>query len=282
MDELVPQPPRRSRRIRLSVRVVMGLVLLAGGVLGWFAYTARVEREAVEAILGVGGSITYRSGFSEGSYSMPVIGLGPLFPGDTLTIHRISMSARSWLAKQVGPEFVDSVSRVEVRGAKVDDAFLGKVARLPNLEWLELASWGGWPDRSKPDEPTVTAAGLALLRHATRLRSLKLDSVRVTQAALPVLREIPQLRELELPGVNDAGLAHLAGLTSLTSLKTGGSGITDSGLAHLKGCTALESLGLPHTNITPSGTATSPGYAPIYRGSSWMAHPSMTSPPCVA
>jgi Leucine-rich repeat (LRR) protein len=54
--------------------------------------------------------------------------------------------------------------------------------------------------------------------------------------------------------ISDAGLEHLKGLTSLTSLNLTslslkGSQITDTGLEHLKGLTSLTSLTLFGTQI---------------------------------
>jgi len=50
--------------------------------------------------------------------------------------------------------------------------------------------------------------------------------------------------------ITDAGLVHLAGLTSLQELF-----VTDAGLVHLKGLTSLQTLGLGNTQVTDAGVA---------------------------
>jgi hypothetical protein len=47
------------RYLRLSVRGLMLVVLAVGGYLGWWLHLARVQRQAVAAIRGAGGSISY-------------------------------------------------------------------------------------------------------------------------------------------------------------------------------------------------------------------------------
>ena len=54
--------PARSpwrRYLRLSVRALIVLVLLIGGVLGWIVRGARIQRDAVAAITQAGGEVFY-------------------------------------------------------------------------------------------------------------------------------------------------------------------------------------------------------------------------------
>ena len=53
--------------------------------------------------------------------------------------------------------------------------------------------------------------------------------------------------------VTDEGLAHLQGLTDLTSLGLGGANISDAGLPHLAGFTKLTFLSFSGTNVTDDG-----------------------------
>jgi hypothetical protein len=50
-------PSKRRKRFGLSLRLLMLLVLLLGGGMGWLAYRARVRREAVAAIEAAGGTV---------------------------------------------------------------------------------------------------------------------------------------------------------------------------------------------------------------------------------
>ena len=45
--------------LRLSVRELMVLVLVVGAGLGWMVRSARIQREAVEAIKSAGGTVRY-------------------------------------------------------------------------------------------------------------------------------------------------------------------------------------------------------------------------------
>ena len=47
------------RRVRISLRGLMVVVLVIGGGLGWVMQRARVQREAVAAIRRAGGSVLY-------------------------------------------------------------------------------------------------------------------------------------------------------------------------------------------------------------------------------
>src|SRR5438270_12939655 len=66
-----PSPKSWRRRLRLSVRALMGLVLITGGVLGWVIHRARVQREAVAAIRRADGSVIYYHQSRSRSSGMP-------------------------------------------------------------------------------------------------------------------------------------------------------------------------------------------------------------------
>jgi hypothetical protein len=53
--------------------------------------------------------------------------------------------------------------------------------------------------------------------------------------------------------VTDAGLPHLLGLTSLSSLDLARTAVTDAGLTHLKVLAGLRWLDLSHTLVTEQG-----------------------------
>ncbi len=59
--------------------------------------------------------------------------------------------------------------------------------------------------------------------------------------------------DLNYTQITDAGLVHLAGLTSLQTLALFNTQVTDAGLRHLKGLTSLQTLGLSNTQITDAG-----------------------------
>lgn len=59
---------RWPRRRALSVRGLMILILMIGCGLGWVMHRARVQREAVEAIIRAGGEIIYDWEFADGKF----------------------------------------------------------------------------------------------------------------------------------------------------------------------------------------------------------------------
>ncbi len=61
--------------------------------------------------------------------------------------------------------------------------------------------------------------------------------------------------DLSFTQITDAGLVHLAGLTSPQDLNLYGTQITDAGLVHLEGLTSLQTLHLFNTQITDAGLA---------------------------
>jgi len=240
-------PGKRRRRFGLSLRALMLVVLLLGGGLGWLAYRARVQRQAVAAIEAAGGKVIYRWLFGGGKDSSP------------------TRSVRwKWLVDAVGPDYLGTVVAVigDMFGEKgTDDALMARIGRLGGLEKLLISGQGAG---------AVTDAGMAQLRNLTRLEVLWIqDCLAVTDAGLDHLRGLTRLRDLELiqtgidgPGLKnlagltrledlsinraleDDSLAHLAGLTSLTSLSLSGVSLTDDGLAHLRNLTNLRSLKL--------------------------------------
>ena len=77
-----------------------------------------------------------------------------------------------------------------------------------------------------------------------------------SDAWLVPLKELPGLQALSLQlgsKITNAGLAHLAGLTSLEELNLTGTAVTGAGLAHLKKLTGLRILTLHDCRLTDLG-----------------------------
>lgn len=88
--------------VRLSVRALMTIVLISGSGLGWIAYRARVQREAVAAIEGAGGQVFYDRDVSSGVLATP---------GTTATW-------REWLVDRIGPGYFGNVTSVFLQGER--------------------------------------------------------------------------------------------------------------------------------------------------------------------
>ena len=209
--------------MRFSVRGLIVLVLLAGGILGWIVNQAHVQRDAVAAIRRANGNVEY-----------------------DLNPNRSPRWLR-WLADRLGIDYVSHVIRVDLVGVGPDGlatvAELDHVVHLKQIEQLEL-----W-------ESSVNDARLADLEGLTRLRSLGLHKTRVGDKGLANLKGLPALRLLGLnrSAVTDAGLAHLEDRTDLEALALRETAITDAGLVHLKGLINLKRLFLGGTQITDAG-----------------------------
>jgi hypothetical protein len=58
---------RDFKSVRLTVRALMALVLLIAAGLGWAAYRARLQRDAVAAIVKAGGKVFYEGQHLDGT-----------------------------------------------------------------------------------------------------------------------------------------------------------------------------------------------------------------------
>ncbi|MDA7527666.1 hypothetical protein N8590_01620 [bacterium] len=109
---------------------------------------------------------------------------------------------------------------------------------------------------NKAIEAIKALGGRVKLDDSGIARSVNLDySTKLTDAGLAHLRGLTSLTTLNLSSdkITDAGLAHLKGLTNLTTLNLSGTKITDAGLVHLKGLANLTWLKLISTRVSYAG-----------------------------
>jgi hypothetical protein len=189
-------------------------VLLVGGWLGWIVRGARVQRDAVAAILNAGGSVLYDSQWENGRF----------IPGG-------KPWASQWLVDRLG---VDCFGHVVFAGLSPLSAYRSPAAtdaalvHLGRLGWLRELSLSGVP---------VTDEGLVHLKGLTRLQVLDLTGTEVTDEGLVSLEGLTGLRELSLAhalGISDAGLVYLRGLTSLRRLVPYNSRVTVAGVRSMR------------------------------------------------
>jgi internalin A len=199
--------PRR-RFLRFSVRGLIVLVLLIGVWLGWLVRSARIQREAVEAIEHAGGWVEYDD---EWHTSKSV-------PGGK----RVK---RTSLVELIGIDYFSRVTSVvfvpPATAANRDFAQVGRLNWLKHLI-VHLPSFG--------DAELKHIEGLA------NLTELGLGCTQVTDDGLVHLERLTQLAELELTAtqVSDAGLAHLKGLKGLNLLLLDGSDVSNAGVELLR------------------------------------------------
>jgi internalin A len=223
------KPPKRRKKFGLSLRVLMVLVLLLGGGMGWYAYRARVQREVVAAIEAAGGKVYYDWEWN----------------GDKPALPTAKSRWPKWLVDRAGPDYLGNVAAVcFYRSAtnKANDEIMVSVSRLPFLQYLDLDDDA--LTTFKGARSRITNAGLIQLKSLGRLQNLHLWGSDVTGAGLANLKGMESLRDLELLGIPliDDDARQLAAFTHLERLSIEGTHFTDAGLAHIAGLTSLKSL----------------------------------------
>ena len=138
------------KRLRLSLGAMMIVVLGIGGVLGWVAHRAHVQRDAVAAITtprrNTRGSVYYDWQFAAAQGDKNAKPRGP-----------------KWLRDALGPDVFDTVVIVTIEGDNVDDEFLENVGKLHGVEKVDLVGHAA---------PDLTPAGMAQLCTLPRLKTL--------------------------------------------------------------------------------------------------------------
>jgi Leucine Rich repeat len=181
----------RLPSIRLSVRSLMLLVLVAGCWLGWYLQGVRRQQDAVDAVVKARGTLDYD--WDKGHYDPDSSNYGrkPL--------------ALKWLAERLGVDYVANVIDVSLiyqpsmLAQKPNDETLRRVSQLSRLERLRL--WG----------TDVTDAGLAHVKRLTHLHELNLSNSQIGDAGLANLEGMTNLRQLSVAStrVTDAGVLAL-------------------------------------------------------------------------
>jgi beta-lactamase regulating signal transducer with metallopeptidase domain len=147
--------------------------------------------------------------------------------------------------------YFGSSGRVTMSGLNV----LNKLEGLENLCPSDVMQDGGGLDISGLKK-------LKRLRISMRHQTTKVGDAFVTtydmcrESDLACLSELTNLEDLSLvgSGIGDAGLEHIASLTSLKYLQIlGGPNLTDDGLKHLAGMRRLDSLFILDSRITGEG-----------------------------
>jgi len=154
------------RFLRFSVRVLMVLVLVIGGGLGWLVRSAHIQRDAVAAIKSAGGSAKHD--WESVGYHGVLLGHPP---------------GPRWLSRFIGVDYFGRIADAWF-GYSATDAQIAPVAQLDRLEYL-------WLHRTQ-----VTDSGLTHLMGLTKLRSLDLGGTRVSDAGLALLKGLTELESL--------------------------------------------------------------------------------------
>jgi hypothetical protein len=220
-------PPPRKRLRGLSVRMLMLVVLVVGGWLGWVCYRARVQREAVAAIMAAGGEVYY-----DWEWDSATLCTKPRSP------------CPGSLRRLLGPGFFEEVAVVYFDRIANENLLL-HIGRLRQVQALGLLN------------SNVTNAGMAYVGAITTLHVLELEGTEVTDEGVKHLGRLTGLQWVNLrrTRITDAGLATIGRLTNLEDLLLDyNTEVTDAGLLHLTDLTRCK-ISLTGTGVTPSGIA---------------------------
>jgi hypothetical protein len=214
---------RQRRWLQFSLRTLLVFMLLVAIGCGWFAhklYKARQQRQAVAAIIGMGGGVRYDNDQSP------------------LTIQR----KEGWLANFLGVDFYQDVVSVSV-GANVTEDVLTQLDTFHHLNQLGFRA------------TSISDGDLAHLREWPGLQYLYLGGTEISDAGLAHVKGCSNLIYLDLSGtkITDAGLKSIGGLSRLERLNLGSTNITDSGLECLKTLSQLRNLDVWGTQVTDAG-----------------------------
>jgi Leucine-rich repeat (LRR) protein len=234
--------PRKRRRFlpRISVRLLMVMVLLIGGALGWEMHRVKVQRDAVAALEKARFSVDYDWAWADLSSN----GRSSPFP--------------RWLVKSLGNDFFGDVVSVSGRsGGQVDDELMAHIGRLKQIQ-----------DLSFHDTSGVTDDRLSYLKPLDRLEDLRLIRTEIQGPGLRHLEGLKQLRTLILDDIplNDQTMAHFAPLVSLRYLRTTNcKDVGDVGLAHLRSLVNMQTLHLDNgSRITSKGLNALQGMSQLF------------------
>lgn len=124
---------------------------------------------------------------------------------------------------------LSELSKLSLRGARIDDACVKHIAKFPALDWVSLE---GAP---------ITDACFSQFKNLTLLN---LARTRITDDGLRHLKDYPRLIVLNLSqtAISDAGLKHLTGLSRLQEIVIDRTKVTIEGIQELR-------IALPKCNV---------------------------------
>lgn len=134
---------------------------------------------------------------------------------------------------------------------------LQQISQMPSLQEVVLYT----ENFKQPTSSDISDAGVAHLAKSHSLRKVRIGSGQVTVEGLMSIAAIPNLSHLEIdvcPQFDDDALKALAGAKKLRHLVLGNGNrsrirFTDAGMVHLAGVSSLESLNLNYLPITDKG-----------------------------
>ena len=223
--------------LRPNMRTMMILVAVVGVALGWLVVSSHAQRDAVAAIRGAGGRVSYNG-------ELGISKMRGQWKGGVWPTLRSRYRALVWLADRVGIDYFDHPAQVVLPAHVRLPEIMVHVGRLRRLDWLFI-------DGCDEDVSLAPLAGLA------ELKILLVRNAKIGDAGLAPLGNLKALRSLQLHhvGLTDAGLEHLAGLVNLEHLGLDGDQLTGAGFPRLSRLARLKQLDFGDSLNDLSGAA---------------------------
>ena len=234
----------------------MILVLVVGGVLGWKARRASIQRRAVAVVKVAGGTLLYDyqappdRGFQMVASPWAPRWLRQLF-GDELfqEVAAVWLEDPKGVPPKVTPEALDALAEFDhlqflsIISVPLNDAEVTKLTRLSSLRDLNLL------------DVAITETALAPFRNLTRLKrlSLRFKSNKRPGSSLRHFSGMDQLEKLEvlrLEPIESADLKSIAGLKNLRQLRLDLSPETGDWAESIRGLKNLTILDFRETRAT--------------------------------
>jgi internalin A len=190
----------------------------------------------------------------------------PLFAGDT-----------GWITSLGGKIQRDSAGRivaVNLRGSWINDVQMIELARLPDLERLDLSHTRISDEGMLNLKPApkikelnlfysewITDQGMTAIKEWKHLNRLDLRGTRISDGTLEIVSHLTGIEALDIAQteVTDLGLENLITLANLKELAVGKGRLSNSGLAKLRMLPTLTLLDMSGARPTPPDTPTGRG-----------------------
>jgi Leucine-rich repeat (LRR) protein len=174
-----------------------------------------------------------------------------------------------WIAElggKVQRDAAGNVVAVNLRGTWVDDVEMIDIARLPNLQRLDLSHTRITDEGMLHLKPAsqiedldlyyaewITDQGMTAIRNWNKLKRLNMRGTRISNGTLEIVSHMPQLEALDISNsqITDNGMDMLITLTNLKELSLGQGRVSAADLGFLRVLTTLTSLDIGGAKPTP-------------------------------
>jgi hypothetical protein len=236
--------PKR-RWFKFSLRALLVLITLMCVWLASQVNSARRQKEAVTAILKVGGMVNY-----DWQYGPPAKPTGNYLLDYGQSLSNSGSPPRPWLSRVFGDDCFQTATGVlfNTPNPNATKADYDQIANLPALKFFCLGP---------TDNPAFSLNGseLASLAELKNLELLQLYGTHITGEMIAKWQSLDTLKSISICNCDfdDSGMDEIGKMKNLILLELDGTRITDAGLIHLRNLIKLKQLYLHRTRVTSDG-----------------------------